>query len=246
MKRISWQVRLGFWLVVLSVVLYVVHYSIFFDLRHIFIYMVGDIAFVPVEVLLVTLIIHRIFSRQEKRVRLEKMNMVIEVFFSELGLGLLKALAAFDRNADKITQQLLVRESWSEREFQDVRKRLAAHEADVDSRLADMNAVRERLMGNRDFLMSMLGNPNLLEHETCTELLRAVLHLTEELNYREDLGDLPASDYEHLSGDIERAYELLIARWLAYMRHLQVTYPYLFSLAMRTNPFDPNASPVVG
>jgi hypothetical protein len=29
------------------------------------------------------------------------------------------------------------------------------------------------------------------------------------------------------------------------MKHLQDNYPYLFSLAMRTNPFDPKASPEV-
>ena len=34
----------------------------------------------------------------------------------------------------------------------------------------------------------------------------------------------------------------LIAEWIAYMRHLKSDYPYLYSLAVRTNPFDPNAS----
>jgi len=29
---------------------------------------------------------------------------------------------------------------------------------------------------------------------------------------------------------------------LAYMKHLKKEYPYLFSLAVRTNPFDPGAS----
>ena len=30
------------------------------------------------------------------------------------------------------------------------------------------------------------------------------------------------------------------------VQHLQGAYPYLFSLAIRTNPLDPNASAVVG
>jgi len=49
-------------------------------------------------------------------------------------------------------------------------------------------------------------------------------------------------DYQHLAGDIERAYRSLILEWLAYMEHLKNNYPYLFSLAMRTNPLDKNAS----
>jgi len=82
----------------------------------------------------------------------------------------------------------------------------------------------------------------LLEHESFTDLLWAVFHLTEELACRTNVKQLPDTDYAHLSGDIKRAYVLLISEWLAYMKHLKADYPYLFSLAVRTNPFDPNAS----
>ena len=96
------------------------------------------------------------------------------------------------------------------------------------------------LQKNRKFLLALLENPNLLEHETFTDLLRAVFHLTEELDKRNNMYQLPKSDYEHLRKDVERAYNLLIDEWLDYMEHLKNNYPYLFSLAMRTNPFDPN------
>jgi hypothetical protein len=48
-------------------------------------YLVSDIAFLPVEVLLVTMIIHRLLEDNEKKARLDKLNMVIETFFSEMG-----------------------------------------------------------------------------------------------------------------------------------------------------------------
>jgi hypothetical protein len=41
--------------------------------------------------------------------------------------------------------------------------------------------------------------------------------------------------------DINRGYRLLVFEWVTYMEHLKEHYPYLFSLAMRTNPFDPEA-----
>ena len=62
----------------------------------------------------------------------------------------------------------------------------------------------------------------------------------EELENRDDLSKLPKSDYNHLSGDVVRIYSFLILEWLQYMEHLENNYPYLFSLAIRTNPFDPN------
>jgi len=94
-------------------------------------------------------------------------------------------------------------------------------------------------------MLSLLANPNLLEHDTFTDLLWAVFHLSEELSSRPDLTRLPRTDNDHLSGDMKRAYMLIITEWLAYMKHLKHDYPYLFSLAVRTNPMDVNASPVV-
>ena len=48
-----------------------------------------------------------------------------------------------------------------------------------------------------------------------------------------------------LAADISRAYTLLVHQWLDHMKYLYHHYPYLFSLAMRTNPFDKEASPIV-
>jgi len=76
-------------------------------------------------------------------------------------------------------------------------------------------------------------------------LLWAVFHLMEELFYRKDVLRLSDRDYDHISGDMKRAYILLIYEWLSYMKHLKDNYPYLFSLAMRTNPFDLNAVPEI-
>jgi len=124
MKGMRWQIILGLSLVVLSVIFYLIHYAIFRDPHHIFIYMIGDVAFVFIEVLLVTLIIHQLLSVREKRARLEKLNMVIGVFFSEIGADLVTYFSDFDPKLEKIKQELIVRPNWSEKEFSAVSKRL--------------------------------------------------------------------------------------------------------------------------
>ncbi len=94
--------------------------------------------------------------------------------------------------------------------------------------------------------MRLLENPNLLEHERFTDLLWAVFHLTEELVFRgELLGDLPDADCEHLNIDLRRAYSQLTIEWIFYTAHLKESYPFLYSLAARVNPMNPQASPVV-
>jgi len=111
----------------------------------------------------------------------------------------------------------------------------------VDASRSDLVALHAYLAGQRPFLLRLLENQNLLEHQSFTDTLWAVFHLTDELGHREDLATLPDSDVAHLSGDIKRAYALLASEWLAHLQHLKVNYPYLFSLAVRTNPFDSKA-----
>ena len=122
---------------------------------------------------------------------------------------------------------------------------LAHYDYGLEADRAKLEELQAFLVGKRGFLLRLLENPNLLEHESFTNLLWAVFHLADELGHREEIGRVPDTDHEHMLGDITRAYELLAAEWLSYMRHLQANYPYLFSLAMRTNPFDPHASPEV-
>lgn len=105
--------------------------------------------------------------------------------------------------------------------------------------------LRDYLKTKRDFLVRLLENPMLLDHESFTDLLRAVFHLTEELEAHGDLKTLADTDIAHLGGDIHSAYYNLVMQWLGYMKHLKKTHPYLFSLALRTNPFDRVAAPVV-
>ncbi len=245
MKRFSWQIILAALLIFLSAVFYFFHYVIFHDAHHIFIYLVGDIAFVPIEVLLVTVIIHQVLNTREKNARMEKLNMVIGAFFSEVGTKLLTYFSDWDPKLDKIRKDLMVASDWSQEDFLGVSKRLKQYDYGVDIQRVDLEALRNFLKEKIDFLLRLLENPTLLEHESFTELLWAVFHLAEEMAARDNVKKLPDSDHTHLAGDITRVYGLLVHQWLSYMGHLKNNFPYLFSLAIRINPFDQEASPIV-
>jgi hypothetical protein len=243
MKRVfNWQVLLGLSLISLSALVYFIHYFIFRDAHHIFLYLIGDIAFVFLEVLLVTLVLHQLLHYREKKVMLNKLNMVIGAFFSEVGRELLKIFSGFDTNSSEITQKLAITNESFEKKFLEICKSVKNHNYNIDCKRGDLENIKNFLKEKRQFLLNLLENPNLLEHESFTNLLWAVFHLTEELTHRRILNGLPETDYQHLAGDIKRAYQLLIVEWLNYMKHLKTNYPYLFSLAARTNPFDVNAS----
>jgi len=236
-----WRLNLAIALLLASTVLYASHYLIFGDARHIFIYLIGDIAFLPVQVLLVTMIMNALLERRAKADLLNKLNMVIGAFFAETGTELLGMLATYDAATDEVRDDLVAQPAWDNGRFNAARAEIAHHDFKIDARIGDLPALRAYLNEKRAFLLRLLENQNLLEHESFTDTLWAVFHLADELAHRSDLDSLPASDLVHLSGDIKRAYAALAGQWLGHLQHLKSQYPYLFSLAVRTNPFDPSA-----
>lgn len=243
MKRMfGWQAAVGLILIMLTVFFYAVHFLVFGDLRHIFIYFIGDVAFVFFEVFLVALVIHQLLHHREKKALREKLNMLTGAFFSEVGTKVLSEFSAFDDEDAGMVRKLAVPEDWSEREFLDIRQRFEKRGRAVDGKKIDLEAARDLLRGKKQFLLDLLQNPNLIEDEPFTNLVWAMFHLTEELTHRHDLKGLPDADYRRLAEDIKRVYRILATQWMDYMKHLKAHYPYLFSLAARTNPFDGRAA----
>ena len=208
--------------------------------------MLGEIAFLPLEVLLVT------FGRRpalkvhgEAQSFGEAVTWLIGAFYVEVGTNLLAYLSDVDPNLEVVRSNLQVTSHWSSEEFSRVARSLEEYNYKIDISRVDLEHLHVMLSRERDFFLRLIENPALMEHESFTDLLLAIFHLTEELARRPSLEGLPKSDLAHLKIDIERTYERLAREWLGYMKSLKTSYPYLFHLAMRTNPFDQTASVVI-
>jgi len=245
MKHLPWELQFGLSLIALSALLYLFHYALFEDMHHLVLWTTTSVAFLPISVLFVTLIINRLLVRRERSLIMEKLNMLIGTFFSAVGMELIRLCVAWDPSVDELRGELSEGVNCPEKAYRRVGKRLKEYEYAVDIAKVDFEDLRQLLVAKSDFLLRLLENPHLLEHTAFTNLLRAVFHLTEELANRGTLDDLPDTDYRHLAGDIERAYRLIVREWLDHMRYLRGSYPYLFSFAVRTNPFEERASAVV-
>mgnify|MGYP001577908136 FL=1 len=113
------------------------------------------------------------------------------------GLNLEKC-SSFDQQIAVMSKELMITKDWTDKDFSRERKNVMARESRLNSKKGSLIEVKDFLIGKRVFLLDLLGNPNLLEHESFTELLWAVFHLTDELSRRRDLSSLPETDYEHL------------------------------------------------
>lgn len=242
MKRSNWLFTLGISFLTLSTITYYIHYLIFSDSTYIFQLLIAELAFLPISTLLVTVVLNQLMGKREKTARMQKLNMVIGAFYSDVGTDLLKIFIAFDYQAENIRQELKTISKWENADFDRMKRQVAGIKPDIIPDKSNLVDLKSFLAIKRNTLLRMMENPNLLEHETFSNLLQAVFHLAEELGARGDLSELQASDYAHLRVDSKRVYILLIDQWLDYMQHLRKNYPYLFSLAIRTNPFNPEIS----
>src|SRR5512147_3239170 len=106
MKKLRRQLALGVGLVLLSALLYFFQIRVFHAERDTFFYLLQDLAFVPIQVLLVTVIVDQVLRLREKAAMLNKLNMVIGTFFSEVGTRLLKSFSGFDHHIDRFKLEL--------------------------------------------------------------------------------------------------------------------------------------------
>jgi hypothetical protein len=148
-------------LVATAALLHYVHFLIFHDAHHIAIYLLGDIAFVPLEVLFVTLIVDRMLASREAAARRHKMNMVIGVFFADLGrtlLALCRPMLPADDRACAPCLQMKTSEA-------DLRAAIAAAGATppkLQVGVADLEALGALLKQHEPLLLQLLANPVLL------------------------------------------------------------------------------------
>lgn len=247
MGKLSWKVKFGLVLVALSAVMLYLHSLAFHhtDLHEFGPFLLThEIAMMPLEVLVVTLVIHSLLERREHAEKMQKLNMVIGAFYSEVGDELLRRASALDEATD-MRVHFLVDKTWDARRYAAAKAAVSSHKFKTHADQADLASLKEFIVGKRQFLLGLLQNPTLLEHEGFTHVLWAVFHLAEELDHRTDFGSLPKSDVIHLNGDLRRAYSAAAVAWLDHAAHLQKKYPYLFSLLVRTNPLDTAASVTV-
>ena len=245
MKGYKFVLIVGAVFLAVSAILYFIHYQVFHDTHHIYIFLLHDFAFLPIEVFLVVVVIERFITRREKQEMLYKLNMAIGAFFSEIGNHLLADLLKNFKNREEISRNLNINSDWTQKDFKRATDFAYTLEIDIDIEKIDLEELKKFLSSKRMYLLTLLENPNLLEHDRFTDLLWATTHLDEELEARPSLKNLPEEDLEHLSVDIERMYDHLTSEWLDYVQHLKATYPFLFSLVLRTHPFQEKPSAVV-
>ena len=241
MKIQRWYIYIIVILLTTSASTYFLQLTLFHDAKNTFFYMLQDFAFVPIQVLMVTFILDGLMKKREKNSILNKLNMVIGIFFHEAGNQILKNLKEITTESDNLCDTFIIDKDWESKDFKRKIKDFKIYNEDIELNDKSLQKIKNLVVSKKSILLNLLNNPNLLEHDKFTDLLWAIYHLSDELLHRDSFNNIPESDLQHLKGDLIRVYNLIIKEWLSYMNHLQSEFPYLYSIALRTNPFNDNA-----
>jgi len=146
------------------------------------------------------------------------------------------ALSCFNENHNEACE-IIKNKVFIDNKGSNVKKTLGTFEysfyADPD-KLEELAAIMDK---NKDFLLNLLNNTNLLEHESFTDMLWAVFHVGDELRTRADLKGLSKTEIDHISEDMRRAYTAMVMEWISYIVYLKNEYPFLYAIAIQKNPF---------
>ncbi len=245
-KRLSWKAKFSIVMVLLIIIIYGSNYLVLGDAEHIISYIWTHLGFIPVDILIVAFLLDEIIERKEKEAMLEKLDMLMSTFFSEVGNELISQLSTANKYKTS-TENLKSIKNWTEEDYDnkmaEIKNTSIDFQADIppEEREEFLENLRTFLESKREFIINLMINPNLLEKEEFTGLITAILHLDEELEHRKELELVTDADFGHLNGDMQRVYDRLVHEWVYYLKYLYKHYPYMIALIVRTNPFDEDA-----
>ncbi len=237
-KRLKDNIIIGGGLVLLSLILHYIHVLIFKDVHHTMIFLVADIAFIPMEVFFTSMILERMLERREKEHGKEKLNMLVGVFYAEIGTQL---LAYFVEQDDRVSicKKLRIQDPsvWDEDYFKRLQQLNSTYHYEVSLAKVDLVELKQMLHEGKNLLITLMTTESLHDHETFTEMLMLIMHLKEELDVR-DISSLNESERSHLEQDMTALYRYLTYEWCYYLNYLSKHYPGLFNTAIMLSPFN--------
>lgn len=229
MKRNKFYLFVSVALVASSLIMFYIHYLMFGQLENTIYYSLMSLCFIPINILAVTVVFEKLMERRDKQEKLSKINMLVGLFFSEMGFELMNIIVESDEEAKNLIS------SFSDLNL--VKNKIKKHKHDIDLNKLNYEKLECLLIENKYILANLISNENILEHELFADLLMATLHLRDEAMIRKD-EEITEHDWSHVEVDVVRVYKALTIQWVDYLDHMKSNYPYLYKTAIDINPFN--------
>ena len=236
MNKYKNTLRIVLELIIASLVLYFINYLIFKDFHHIMMFFTEDLAFIPIEVLVTVLIIEKELERREKKKKIQKINLLTEIFFEETGNDLLRVISSKDKGNFEINS-LLPKDGGNINNYVEIEDKIDSYNCNFMLSEQDVEDIFEVLNDSKGSIVRFIENPYLDEHDVFTDLLQSAFHAYSDIKHRRKKGSYNKEDLDHLSEDIARLYKYLSKEWIVYLKYIEKEYSYLYKLVLKNMPF---------
>lgn len=196
-------------------------------------YLLQDLAFLPTTIAVATIVVGKIMEYHEKQNRISKTRMLASSFFSDNGFKLLKILLSFTTVSPEIKDILKINPNWTSKQFATAANKAKTYSFPIHFSTEQLENLKNIFAEKRMALLIIMSNPLLFDHEDFTDMLWAILHLSDELTIRENLTSIPKEELYHLNDDIERVIQGLLANWFMHISYIKDEYPHLYLLALK-------------
>ncbi|CEN75997.1 Uncharacterised protein [[Clostridium] sordellii] len=228
MKKIRYYFVISFILIALSAVMFLIHYLVFGQALNTAYYSLMNLCFIPINSLVVTIILEKFIDYRAKKDRIEKINMLVGIFFTEVGGKLMHLIIDSDKDAKNYITNF--------EDLNNIKKCLNEYDYKVDMNNIDLCSIKNILLENNNLFVTLISNENVFQHQIFTDLLMSVVHLRDEIIFMEKDDNLELN-INHLENDVIRVYKNISIQWISYLEYLNKSYPFLYNNAIRVNPF---------
>lgn len=228
MKKIRYYFVISFILIALSSIMFFIHYLIFGQALNTAYYSLMNLCFIPINSLVVTIMLEKLIDYRAKKDRIEKINMLVGIFFTEVGGKLMHFIIDADKDAKNYITNF--------EDLNKIKKSLYEYDYKVDMNYIDLCTIKNILVEHSDLFVTLISNESILQHQIFTDLLMSVIHLRDEIIFMEKDNELEPN-INHLENDVIRVYKNISIQWISYLEYLQKSYPFLYNNAIRVNPF---------
>ena len=217
----------------ISAIIYLLQIILFHDPKTTLFYFLQDWAFLPITIAVATIVVGKIMDEHEKQNRMNKTRMLASSFFSENGFKLLKYLLSLTIPSSELQNLLKIDHQWTPEQFIKASVLMEHFDFDIHFTPKHLEELKISFSEKRMALLIVTSNPLLFDHENFTDMLWAILHLSDELSIRNDLSHLSETEYLHLKSDIERVLRGLLSNWFLHISYIKNEYPHLYLLAIQ-------------
>ncbi len=217
-------------LLLISICLYGIQIMIFRDPATTEFYLLQDLAFMPITIIIATIVVGEILNEKEKRERESNTRMLTSTFYTQVGASFMNMLIQASENEVEI-RNILQKQVNTEKEIKQMQEEVKQLNCQIHLTEDIYREVTHIVSENRMAILVLSSNPMILEQRSFTNLLWGMFHLEDEFRIRGAYHQLSQEDKAHIAEDLEKVLQLLLLNSIPNAKYLKDTYPHLYKTA---------------